>query len=164
MFIRTKAPMQCRRYEARLEDHLNGAVDPELNEHLNHCANCRTALADSQMAGEWMREAWEPTAEPGSAFLAGVMAKIREEEMRAQSQAAFWKPFEFLTSRLSMTAAALLLAFSVYLAGVAHRRTVTSLPPRTELSATDFPQPPADPVPVNNDEVLQSLAVGNYGH
>ena len=162
MFRQTRAPMQCRRYEARLEDYLNGAADSELNKHLSQCANCRTALEDSRMAGKWLREVWEPAGEPGSAFLAGVMARIREEQMRAQSPAAFWNPLEFLASRLSLTAAMLLLALSVYLAEFTPRRTATPPSPRSELSATDFPQPPGDPV--SNEEVLQSLAERDYGH
>jgi len=153
--------MQCRRYEVRLEDYLNGAADSELNEHLSRCANCRTALEDSRLAGKWLREAWEPVGDPGSAFLAGVMARIRKEQMRAQSPAAFWNPLEFLASRLSLTAAMLLLALSVYLAELAPRRTATPPSPRSELSAVDFPQPPVEPV--SNEEVLQSLAERNYG-
>ena len=162
MFRQTRAPMQCRRYEARLEDYLSGVVDCELNEHLSQCANCRTALEESRMAGKWLREAWERAGEPGSAFLAGVMARIREEQMRAQSPAAFWNPLEFLASRLSLTAAMLLLALSVYLAEFTPGRTAPPPSPRSELSAADFPQPPGDPV--SNEEVLQSLAERNYGH
>ena len=154
--------MQCRRYEARLEDCLNGAADTELDEHLRQCASCHMALEDSRMAGKWLREAWEPAGEPGSAFLAGVMARIREEQMRAQSPAAFWNPLKFLASRLSLTAAMLLFALSVYLTEFAPRRTATPPSPRSEVSATDFPQPPGDPV--SNEEVLQSLAERNYGH
>jgi hypothetical protein len=162
MFRQTKAPMQCRRYEARLEDYLNGAADSELDEHLGQCANCRTALEDSRLAGKWLRGAWEPAGDPGSAFLAGVMARIRDEQTRAQSPAAFWRPLEFLASRLSLTAALLLLALSVYLAEFTSRRSATPLSVRSEMSATDFPQPPVDPV--SNEEVLQSLAERNYGH
>ncbi len=39
--------------------------------------------------------------------------------------------------------------------------TAPPLPSRTELSASDFPQPPGDPV--SNEEVLQSLAERHYG-
>ena len=126
------------------------------------CADCRAALENSRLAGDLIRQAWEPAGEPRPAFLAGVLAKIREEKMRAESPAAFWSPLEFLASRLSVTAAVLLLALSVYLVGFAPRR----IPPapmsnRTELSASDFPQPPGDPD--SNEEVLQSLAERHYG-
>ena len=42
--------------------------------------------------------------------------------MRAESPAAFWSPLEFLASRLSLTAAVLLLALSAYLVGFAPRQ------------------------------------------
>jgi hypothetical protein len=153
--------MQCRKYEARIEDYLHGGADSELRDHLSRCEKCRTALEDARMGKQWLSEAWEPTGEPGSPFLTGVMARIREEQMRAQSPAAFWNPIVFLASRLSLTAAMLLFALSMYMAESA--RHATALPPstRTELSAADFPQPPKDPV--SNEEVLQSLVERSYG-
>ena len=149
-------PAKCRKFEARLEDYLGGAPDAELDQHLKSCEHCSAALKNSHLAGELLREAWEPASEPSRAFVANVMARIRQEEARAKSPAAFWTPFEFLASRLSLTAAVLLLALSVYLVEFAPRRPVTLESIRTELSATDFPQPPGDPV--SNEEVLQSLA------
>jgi hypothetical protein len=114
------------------------------------------------MGGELLRDAWEPAGKPQSDFLAGVMARIREEKMRTESPAAFWNPLEFLASRVSLTAAALLFALSVYLVGFAPRHVPTPLTSAgTELSATDFPQPPGDPD--SNEEVLQSLVERNYG-
>ena len=154
--------MRCRKFEARFEDYLGGAPDSELDDHLTHCADCRAALEDSRLAGNLLREAWEPASEPSRAFLANVMARIHREEARAKSPAAFWAPLEFLASRLSLTAAVLLLALSVYLVEFApqpNRVPLGSI--RTELSASDFPQPPGDPV--SNEEVLQSLAERNNG-
>jgi len=161
MFNKPNISMRCRKFEARLEDYLGGAADSELEAHLTHCADCRTALEDSRLAGNLLREAWEPASEPSRAFLANVMARIRVEEARAKSPAAFWTPFEFLASRLSLTAAVLLLALSVYLVEFAPRRIVLPTSIRTELSASDFPQPPGDPV--SNEEVLISLAERNNG-
>src|SRR4029077_17511107 len=138
--------MGCRKYEARLEDYLQGTSDPELDQHLTTCANCAAALENSRFAGDLIRQVWEPAVEPRPVFLAGVLAKIREEQIRAESPAAFWSPLEFLASRLSMKAAVLLLGLSVYFVGFAPGRA--SAPPilnRTELSASDFPQPPGDP-------------------
>ena len=89
------------------------------------------------------------------------MARIHQEEVRAKSRAAFWAPLEFLASRLSLTAAVLLLALSVYLVEFAPHRSVQIGSIRTELSAGDFPQPPSDPV--SNEEVLQSLAERDNG-
>jgi hypothetical protein len=91
------------------------------------------------------------------------MARIQEEKRRADSPAAFWRPLEFLASRLSFTAAMLLLALSAYWVGFAPRRAsvVAVTQPQPQLSANDFPQPPGDPA--DNEEVLQSLAVRTDG-
>jgi hypothetical protein len=162
VFNKMSIPTGCRKYEARLEDYLQGTSDPELDEHLRGCSNCGAALENSRLAGDLIRQVWQPAEEPHPVFLAGVLAKIREEKLRAESPAAFWSPLEFLASRLSLTAAALLLALSIYLVGFAPRRgPVVQLPNRTELSASDFPQPPGDPD--SNEEVLQSLAERHYG-
>lgn len=163
MFQGTETPRRCRKYEARLEDALHGAADEGLKQHLRTCTRCRAALEDARLASSWLRQAWEPTGEAPSAFLTGVMARIREEETRAASPAAFWRPLEFLASRVSMTAAVLLLVLSVYLLGFSPRHAVP-VPNhnQTELSASDFPQVPSDPV--ENDAVLQSLAERGYGH
>jgi predicted anti-sigma-YlaC factor YlaD len=157
------APVPCRKYEARLEDYLQGTDDFELHEHLSQCAHCRSALENSRVGAQLLRDAWEPAREPQSAFLAGVMARIQEEKMRAESPAAFWNPLEFLASRVSLTAATVLFALSVYMVGFAPRRAPTSpVSAGTELSAADLPQPPGDPD--SNEEVLQSLMERNYGH
>jgi hypothetical protein len=162
VFNKPNIPIGCRKFESRFEDYLGGAPDSELEGHLGRCADCRLTLEDSRLAGDLLREAWEPASEPSRAFLANVMARIHLEEARAKSPAAFWAPFEFLASRLSLTAAVLLLALSVYLVEFAPHRTVSLGSIRTELNATDFPQPPGDPV--SNEEVLQSLAERNNGN
>ncbi len=161
MFNKPNIPMRCEKFEARFEDYLGGAPDPELDGHLADCRGCSAALEDSRLAGNLLREAWEPASEPSRAFLANVMARIHQEEARAKSPAAFWAPLEFLASRLSLTAAVVLLALSVYLVEFAPHRNVSLGSIRTELSASDFPQPPGDPV--SNEEVLQSLAERNNG-
>jgi len=145
-----------------MEDFLDGARDSELDAHLAECEACRLAVEDSRQAGSLLRDAWEPTSEPSQAFLANVMARVRQEEARAKSPAAFWTPLEFLASRLSLSAAVVLLALSVYLVEFAPHRNVSLGSIRTELSASDFPQPPSDPV--SNEEVLQSLAERHNGH
>jgi hypothetical protein len=163
VFNKKRIPMGCRKYEARLEDYLQGAPDSELDEHLRQCAGCSAALDNSRLAGDLIREAYEPAGEPHPAFLAGVLAKIREQKLREESPVAFWSPLEFLASRLSMTAAVLLLALSAYLVGFAPRSAPAEpAHSRTELSASDFPQPPSDPG--NDEEVLVSLAERHYGH
>jgi predicted anti-sigma-YlaC factor YlaD len=162
VFEKPNIPARCRKFEARFEDYLAGAPDAELSDHLLQCVECRSVLADSRLAGDLLREAWEPASAPSHAFLANVMSRIQEEEARAESPAAFWLPFELLASRLSLTAAVLLLAMSVYIAKFAPpHRSVSLGPVRSELSAADFPQPPGDPV--SNEEVLVSLSERNYG-
>ena len=162
VFSKMRIPMRCRKFEARLEDYFEGSADSEVDEHLAHYSDCRAALDNSRFAGDLLRQAWVPASEPRQGFRPGVWAKIREEELRAESTAAFWSTIEFLASRLSLTAAILLVAASVYLVEFAPHRT--SRPPvnRSELSASDFPQPPRDPV--SNEEVLQSLVERNNGH
>jgi predicted anti-sigma-YlaC factor YlaD len=162
VFNKANLLLSCRKFEARLEDRLGGAPDSELDNHLASCRDCRAALDASRLAGEILRDAWEPASEPSQAFLANVMARIHQEEVRAKSPAAFWAPLEFLASRLSLTAAVILLALSVYLVEFAPNRSVSLGSIRTEISASDIPQPPADPV--SNEEVLQSLAERNYGN
>jgi hypothetical protein len=161
MLNKPNIPIGCQKFESRFEDYLGGAPDSELEDHLGRCADCRLTLDDSRLAGDLLREAWEPASEPSRVFLANVMARIHQEEARVKSPAAFWAPFEFLASRLSLTAAVLLLALSFYLVKFAPNRSVTLGSIRTELSAGDFPQPPGDPV--SNEEVLQSLAERNNG-
>ncbi len=162
MFEKTIVPARCRKYEHRLEEYLGGAPDSELSEHLLQCADCRATLGDAHAAGDLLRGTLRPAAAPGRAFTANVMFRIREQESRARSLAAFWMPFELLASRLAMTAAVLLLAISVYLAKFAPaHRAVAPAPTRAEVSAADLPQPPGDPV--SNDEILVSLSERNYG-
>ena len=161
MYNKSKIPMRCRKFEARFEDYLGGAPDSELDDHLTRCAECRAAVEDSRLAGNLLRAAWDPASEPSQVFLAKVMARIHQETARAKSPAAFWTPLEFLASRLSLTAAVILLALSVYLVGFSPHRSIPLGTIRTELSASDFPQPPGDPD--SNEEVLQSLAERNNG-
>lgn len=153
--------IKCREFESRFEDYLGGVRDVEVDKHLTLCENCRLALENSRLAGDLLREAWEPASEPSRAFLANVMARIHQEEALAKSLASFWAPLEFLASRLSLTAAVLLLALSVYLMEFAPNRSLPMGSATTELSASDIPQPPSDPV--SNEEVLQSLAERNNG-
>jgi hypothetical protein len=155
MFNKSNGSMLCRELESRFEDFLGGAQDPELQSHLSQCEHCSAALEDSRFAGSLLREALEPASEPTRAFLSNVMARIHQQEAQVKSPTAFWAPLEFLASRLSFTAAVILLALSVYLIEFAPHRNISIGSIRTELNASDFPQPPSDPV--SNEEVLQSV-------
>ena len=155
MSNKSNGSIPCRDLESRFEDFLSGAPDPELQAHLSQCERCSMTVEDSRLAGSLLREALEPASEPTQAFLSNVMARIHRKEAQIKSPAAFWAPLEFLASRLSLTAAVVLLALSVYLFEFAPHRNITIGSIRTELNASDFPQPPADPV--SNEEVLQSV-------
>lgn len=161
MFGTKESSGPCTEFEVRLEDYLNGVEDAVVVEHLSGCERCSTAIENARLAGSWLCHSWPPVGEARSTFLGNVMARIREEKERADSAAAFWNILEFLASRLAMSAAIVLLAVSAYLAGAASHPAVV-VPARTELSASDFPQPPRDPV--SNEEMLQSLAESDYGH
>ena len=160
MFNKSVLTMGCRKFELRFEDYLGGTADSELDEHLTRCEGCRAALQDLRLSGDLLRGALEPAREPGNAFLPNVMARITQEKARMESRAAFWAPLEFLASRLSLTAAMVLLALSAYLVDFTSHRSAPTPTMRTELSASDIPQPPGDPT--SNEEVLQSLAERNY--
>ncbi|HET6143249.1 MAG TPA: hypothetical protein VFE02_07045 [Candidatus Acidoferrales bacterium] len=162
MFSKSNNSRSCRELEARFEDYLGGVPDPELQAHLAQCERCAMTLEDARFASSLLRDAMVPASEPTQAFLANVMARIRIEEAQVKSPASFWAPLEFLASRVSLSAAVVLLALSVYMIEFAPHRNLTLGSIRTELSASDFPQPPSDPV--SNEEVLQSLAERSNGH
>lgn len=161
MFNKSKNSKQCIEFESRFEDFLAGAPDAELQAHVSQCEQCSSALEDSRLAGSLLRESLEPASEATHAFLFNVMARIHEQEAELKSPAAFWAPLQFLASRVAFTAAVVLLGLSVYLFEYAPHRNISFNSIRTELNASDFPQPPADPV--SNEEVLQSLAVRGNG-
>jgi hypothetical protein len=161
MSNKSNSSIPCRELESRFEDFLSGAPDPELQAHLSRCERCSAALEDSRFAGSLLRDALDPASEPTQAFLSNAMARIRQQEAQIKSPAEFWAPLEFLASRLSLTAAVLLLALSVYLIEFPPHRNITLGSIHTELNASDFPQPPSDPV--SNEEVLQSLAERTNG-
>ncbi len=55
MFNKANIAMECRKFEARLEDYLGGAPDTELDDHVARCQNCRAMLDDSRLAGDLLR-------------------------------------------------------------------------------------------------------------
>lgn len=162
MFENKGAFMGCGRYEARLEDYLNGAPDAKLESHLAGCARCREALEDARLAGSWLREAWEPFGEPRGAFAAGVAARIRVAEAEAASPTAFWRPIEFLASRIALTAATALLALSAYLYKYTPARNASPSAASSDAAATYFPQP--SPQPTGIEELAATLNARSNGH
>jgi hypothetical protein len=70
---------RCRKYEARLEDYLDGTPDSETQKHLSQCAHCRAALEDSRLAGGLLREVWESNGEMRSVFVQRVRGVMRSD-------------------------------------------------------------------------------------
>jgi len=155
----------CKKYEAKLEDFLNGVQDPaaaeELEAHLPRCAGCREALEAARLSRNLLHAGIEPAPEPGGAFATRVIAAIRAEEGKRLAASEFWRPLEVLASRLALTAAAALLVLAVYSFEFAR-------PPHPQPSASNqsqvsegFPEPA--PQPTDKDEILLSLAESSHG-
>jgi len=149
----------CARYEALLEDYLQGALGgtaaEEAEAHLERCVACREALEAARLGSELVRESRAPAAEPGGAFATRVLARIREAEGQ---QAQFWRPLEVLASRVAVTAAVLLLVLGAYLVEFRPARAPQSV--QTAISE-NFPELGGQPP---QDEILPALAGNGNGH
>jgi len=148
----------CARYEALLEDYLQGALSgtaaKEVEAHLERCVACREALEAARLGSQLVRESIAPAAEPGGAFATRVLARIREAEGQ---QVQFWRPLEVLASRMAVTAAVLLLVLSAYLFEFRPRTTQSA---QTAISES-FPELGGQPP---QDEILPALAGNGNGH
>ncbi len=148
----------CARYEALLEDYLQGALGgtaaEEVEAHVERCVACREALEAARLGSQLVRESIAPAAEPGGAFATRVLARIREGEGQ---QAQFWRPLEVLASRIAVTAAVLLLVLSAYLFEF---RPPTMQSAQTAISES-FPELGGQPP---QDEILPALAGNGNGH
>ncbi len=155
-----RKPIACGEYESRLESYLdsaeNGAADPEVTAHLEHCPACREALEDARLARELLRESLEPAVEPSGAFATRVLANIRDAETRRQQ---FWRPLEILASRLAVVAAMALLAVSIYLFESAPARYPARGTSPTEVGE-GFPELGGR---ASQDEVLLTLVENRNG-
>ncbi len=148
----------CARYEALLEDYLQGALGgaaaKKVEAHLERCVACREALEAARLGSQLVRESIAPAAEPSGAFATRVLTRIREAEGQ---QAQFWRPLEVLASRIAVTAAVLLLVLSAYL--------FEFRPPTTQSAQTaiseNFPELGGQPP---QDEILPALAGNGNGH
>jgi len=158
MFSRTDGRFGCPEYQASLEDALRegeASIEPgsSLERHLQGCADCREALNDALVAARLMRHARYPEAASSPAFVARVMAAIREATQAAPS--ALWRPLELLASRAALAAAVVLLVLSVYLGAFAPARGAGVVAGPVEIGA-GMPEPQAQPA--DADEVLVYLA------
>jgi hypothetical protein len=138
----------CPRYEAALEDQLQGTLrGPEatmLADHLVTCAGCRAALEHAAVSARLLAIA-EPTADPGAGFSRIVMARIRQELLSGESK-SIWRPVVSVAWRFAATAAfALVLLVSFDLG-----RHSQFVPERPSL-------------PANRDDVLLMMADTSHG-
>jgi predicted anti-sigma-YlaC factor YlaD len=158
MFSWTHVRFGCPEYQPDLEDVLRDGearVEPgsRLEIHLRGCAGCRDALNNALGASKLMRHARYPEIAASPAFVARVMASIREATQAAP--ATIWRPLELLASRMAVVAAVVLLLLSVYLREITPARSTAQVNAPAEVGAI-LPEPPAQPA--NADEVLMSLA------
>ncbi len=161
MFNRRLYHIACEKYEARLanllEDAEGPAAEPDLAAHLERCPACREALEASRMGRELLQQGLEPAREPDGAFATRVMASIRARESRRQE---FWRPFEFLASRLALSAAVVLLALAVYVYEAAPNRNLAQNLAQTEVNE-GFPELGGQAA--SQDEILGPLVENGNG-
>ncbi len=151
----------CRRYEARLEEYLEGRLPEarlaEVESHLERCGCCRAALQAARSSRDLIDRAIEPAVEPDERFPRRVMAAVRAEEERRRIGSEFWSPVEFLAWRLSWSAMLALAILAAYLLGFqlgARRDGPATARP---VEAQDIFQESA-PHPASQDEVLLAVA------
>ena len=161
MFDRKLDRIACEKYEARLaillEDAEGLAAEAELTAHLERCPACREALEASRMGRELLQSRLEPAGEPDGAFAIRVMAAIRAEESRRQE---FWRPLEFLASRLALSAAVALLVLAVYVYEAAPNRDLAQNLAQAEVSE-GFPELGGQAP--SQDEILGPLVENGNG-
>ena len=162
----TNASGACPRFEAVLEDYLEGVLDEAGAEaarrHLQDCAGCSVAL-DQAVSGVRLLRSVEPTAAPDAAFARNVMLRIHSaEQERTAERAIFWQPFVASGWRFAATAA---LALGVLLTcdiGWSHYARLNVASTRSVEGIELFAPEPAR-APANKDEVLMMVAETNHG-
>ena len=163
MFNKPNIPMRCRKFEARFEDYLGGAPDSELDDHLTHCAGLPrgagrfAAGRQSASRGLGAGQRTEPGV-PGECNGKNSSGRSAGEVARGVLGSARISGFAVVLDGGRGFARSFGLSGGICSAPKRFARHSI----RTELSASDFPQPPGDPV--SNEEVLQSLAERNNGN
>lgn len=153
----------CRKYEERLESHLDGRLSAAeaagVETHLGSCAGCREAFEAAREAGALLRAAVAPAPEPGASFWAGLRTEIAIEEARREQQYDFWNSLEALARRFAWSAAAAVALLTVYLAAfdAVHEPGAAQ---QTEIREI-FPNPVRPPA--DNEEVLLTLVSRENG-
>jgi hypothetical protein len=153
----------CTKYEAALEDHLQGALHgPEaamLAEHLRSCAGCRAALEDATASARLLSIV-EPSPDPGAGFSRIVMARIRQEMQTGEGR-SIWRPVVSVAWRVAASAAfALVLLISFDLGR--HSQFVSD---QSIMADNRIPEiaPDGPALPANRDEVILMMADTSHG-
>jgi anti-sigma factor RsiW len=155
----------CRKYEALLEDLLNGelgAADANsLREHIKECNGCRNALEAAAQGARLLRMA-EPTPDPGPGFAHLVMARIRVEESALESKSIL-QPLVSLAWKFAATAALGLAVLITYDTVGNSGAPSTAYMSRQAETRDIFSTDPVTP-PRSADDVLMLVAETNHGH
>jgi anti-sigma-K factor RskA len=162
----TNARKACLRYEALLEDYLEGVLDEAgakaVKRHFDDCSGCSAAL-DRAAGSVRLLQMAEPFPAPDPAFARNVMVRIRSaEQERTAERAVFWQPFVVSGWRFAATAA---LALGVLLTcdiGWSHYARLNVASTRSVEGMDLFAPEPARP-PADKDEVLMMVAETNHG-
>ncbi len=155
----------CTKYEAILEDYLDGALNPSdaksAELHWRDCANCRGALEQAASGIRLLRLAG-PSAGPGPAFARTVMARIRAAEQdRSSERAGFWQPLVSLGWRFAATATLVLGALVTYDAGWG-RHAQRNVATARLIGTSDLFAPDPANLPADRDEVLMMVAESSH--
>jgi anti-sigma-K factor RskA len=154
----------CRKYEALLEDYLNGelvrADQKAVTDHWQDCPACRALLKDAFLSTRLLRAA-VPSPDPSPGFVGRVMTRIRAaENERITLRANFWQSFVSFGWRFTATAALALIALVSYRVRSGHGAQPNVVAARPTEGIDIFAPEPAT-VPAN-DEVL--MMVDDGGH
>lgn len=157
----------CTKYEALLEDYLDGALSTDAaksaEQHWQSCEACRAALEQAALSVRLLRLAG-PSDGPGPAFARTVMARIRAAEQdRATERSGFWQPVVRLCWRFAATATIVLGALVSYDAGWGHRSQPNG-PTARLIGVSDIFAPDPVNAPANRDEVLMMVADTNHAN
>ncbi len=160
----------CRQYEVLLDDYLGNQLDAvsakKAEEHLQGCANCRSAF-DAAKDGARLLEvagfALERAPVPSPAFARVVMARIgMEKERRAAERLGFWQPFVSFAWRFAATAMLALVLLLTY-AVRGHGRSGPVVGPIGQSPLVDVFAPDPTRAPANQDEFLIMVSESDHG-
>ena len=142
--------MECKGVQEKLSAYVEGDVSSDekrhIEQHLNSCQKCRTALEDLKNAGELVRGIED--VEPPAWLTEKIMSRVRAEEGREKG--IFRKLFYPLHVKVPIEALAtvLIAVVAVYVFRAAEpemKRAQLSLPTGTVTSEEEAPRPHWEP-------------------